>query len=265
MIDPTTLAEVCRRPIKTFAKTYGLKTYKVPQAAPADRFLFADKGHDVLFVAHLDVVGNDRRCTTVDTAAGPVVFSRALDDRLGAYIGLHVLPALGIGVDVLLTTGEETGQSTAQYFDPPKAYDWIVSFDRGHDDVVMYDYETPELCELVESSGMDVGKGSFSDICYLDHLGVAGFNWSAGYSLEHTKRCHAYVCDIERSVACFAAFYEANAGTRLPYVPRARYADKWAYGDAPEATDWMACDNTSYCSCNACIAAWCRETYRASS
>jgi hypothetical protein len=247
MIDPTTLSKVCQLPIKAFARTYGLTTHTVPQRKPADRYLFQDNGASVLFVAHLDVVGPDRRTTFADTPAGPVVFSRALDDRLGAYIGLHVLPSLGIDVDVLLTTGEETGQSTAAFFDPPREYDWMVSFDRGHRDVVMYDYETPALASLVEDCGMDVGKGSFSDICYLDHLGVSGFNWDAGYSLEHTKRCHAFFGDITHSVACFADFYAANAGTHLPSTPP---VTSWP--------DWSTCDHTSYCSCDGCMDAWSR-------
>ena len=47
-----------------------------------------------------------------------MVHSGALDDRLGAYIILDLLPKLGINVDVLLTVGEEQGRSTANFFAP---------------------------------------------------------------------------------------------------------------------------------------------------
>ncbi|MCP6726064.1 hypothetical protein NL526_28810, partial [Klebsiella pneumoniae] len=72
--------------------------------------------------------------------------SIAHDDRLGLYYIMEILPSLGINVDVLLTTDEEIGQSSASEFKKAegKQYNWMFMFDRhGYGNVVMYQYETP--------------------------------------------------------------------------------------------------------------------------
>src|SRR4051794_30743638 len=109
------LRRICEMPERDFAKAYGMETVSVHQKAPNDYYYYRDNGSDILAVAHLDTVGlaHQRACHFVDTEGGPVVYSRALDDRLGAYIILDLLPALGITHDILLTVGEESGQSTA--------------------------------------------------------------------------------------------------------------------------------------------------------
>ena len=59
-----------------------------------DRFFWhADNGSDVLAVAHLDHVQSSARCQVTDTTAGPLATSGALDDRLGVYVILDLLPA----------------------------------------------------------------------------------------------------------------------------------------------------------------------------
>ncbi len=131
-----------------------------------------------------------------------------------------MLPKLGITCDWLLTTDEEIGQSTAEDFETEKAYNWTFQFDRAGTDVVMYDYETPDLVELVEKAGARVGQGSFSDICYLEHLGCAGFNWGVGYEDYHSPRSHAWLEDTFRMVARFAKFYNANKDEWMPYEPK---------------------------------------------
>ncbi len=58
---------------------------------------------------------------------------------------------MGINVDVLLTTGEEMGQSSAAYFDPgEKKYNWMFQFDRGGTDVVTYDYGDKSLYKTAQ-------------------------------------------------------------------------------------------------------------------
>jgi hypothetical protein len=191
-----------------------------------DRFFYyKDNGSDILAIAHLDSVQDDGTATVMETAAGLFVASGTLDDRLGAYVILELLPALGIKCDILLTTDEEIGQSTAIDFTPEhKDYNWMFQFDRGGTDVVMYEYETKELVELVEASGARVGKGSFSDICMLDHLGCAGFNWGVGYQDYHSQRGHAWLEDTFRMVARFVKFYNKNADTLFPYESRYTWA-----------------------------------------
>ncbi len=205
-----------------------------------DRFYhYRDNGSHILGVAHLDTVQRDRTCRVVRAAGGLLALSGGLDDRLGAYVILDLLPRLGVTLDWLLTTDEERGQSTAAEFASEKAYRWMVSFDRGGTDVVMYDYETPELRTLVSASGARIGVGSFSDICELEHLGCAGFNWGVGYRDYHSKRSHAWLSDTFAMVARFLRFYATNESTHLVHTPRVRWFlddggfGSFAPGDCP--------------------------------
>jgi len=217
--DHEVLKRICEMSEKDFAKAYGMTEVPVLQKVPNDFYYFRDNGSDVLAVAHLDTVGlpHQRTCRFLDTEDGTVVYSRALDDRLGAYIILELLPTLGITYDILLTVGEENGQSTAAFFDPPKQYDWMIEFDRGGTDVVMYQYDDDLTRKLVKKSGARVGDGIFSDICYLEHLGIKGFNWGVGYQDYHGPRSHAYLDDTFSMVAKYLRFHEANAGVALPH------------------------------------------------
>lgn len=234
--DPDALCRVCVA--DDFGpNTYGLtRTTLPPHASGRERFYWhRDNGPDstVLAVAHLDTVQDDRTCQITETAGGLLATSGALDDRLGAYIILDLLPALGITVDVLLTTDEESGQSTASDFDPPKEYDWIIQFDRGGTDVVAYQYHTEDLEARVRASGARMGQGSYSDIVELEHLGVAGLNWGTGYQDYHSPRSHAWLDDTFRCVSKFARFYALNAGTPIPhFLEPSDYDD--TDPDAPE-------------------------------
>jgi hypothetical protein len=226
--DQESLRSVLEMRESRFEFAYGMDRVQVQQAAPADFYLFLDRGASVLAVAHLDTVAapGQRRARFVRTEAGSVVFSRALDDRLGAYTILEMLPRLGINVDVLLTTGEESGLSTAAYFDPAdKQYRWVIEFDRGGTDVVMYQYDDYATAQLVRASGARTGRGSFSDIAYLDHLDVKCFNWGIGYTggdngHYHGPRAHAFLQDTFGMVAQFMRFWEQNKDTHLPHLPK---------------------------------------------
>lgn len=229
--DRDALAQVCELPEVVFGSAYQLGRVTVDQEAPANYYYYADRGSDVLAVAHLDTVAkpSTRTCRYVDTAAGPVVFSRALDDRLGAYVILDLLPRLGITCDVLLTTGEEQGASTARFFDPgDRQYNWMIEFDRGGTDVVLYQYDDPDTCALVEAVGADVGSGSYSDIADLEHLECKGFNWGVGYRDYHSARSHAYLEDTFAMVARFMAFHGRFADVPLPHDADYRHdLDDW--------------------------------------
>jgi hypothetical protein len=238
------LGEVCSLPERSFAGRFGLARRRVRAPgvrAPHNYYFHADRGASVLAVAHLDTVApeNQRKARFVDTAAGPVVHSRALDDRLGAYVILDMLPKLGIMTDVLLTTGEESGMSTAAWFEPPRAYDWLIEFDRGGTDVVLYQYEDAATCALVEATGAKIGMGSYSDIADLEHLECKAMNWGVGYRDYHGPRAHAYLSDTFESVARYVRFHDDNAGTFLPHYPGKAYewpedASVW-FGDGSDA------------------------------
>lgn len=215
------LARICTMREENFGSAFGLDRYEVPaQRWPDDFYFFQDNGADVLAVAHLDTVvyNNERNASFANTEAGLVVHSGALDDRLGAYIILDMLPKLGIKVDVLLTVGEEMGQSTAAYFTPPKQYDWMIEFDRGGTDVVTYQYEDRDLIDRARASGARHGQGIFSDISYLSHLGCKGANWGVGYQDYHGPRAHAYLEDTFMMVDYWQTFYAQNVGEYLPHI-----------------------------------------------
>lgn len=216
------LAQICTMPEERFGATFGMATVHVNQAKPADYYHYRDNGARVLAVAHLDtVVMRHRRAPAFyDTKNGPMIRSGALDDRLGAYVILGLLPKLGISTDVLLTVGEESAQSTAAFFEPAKDYDWVIEFDRAGTDVVMYQYEDGPSCRAVEASGARVGFGSYSDIAYLEHLGVKAFNWGVGYQGNyHSEHGFAYLNDTFGMVAKYLKFHEQNAGVTMPHDP----------------------------------------------
>lgn len=226
--DRKVLKRICEMDERKFARAYDMEVVGVAQKAPDNFYAFKDNGSDILAVAHLDTVGLawQRTARFVDTEDGPVVFSRALDDRLGAYIILELLPALGIQFDILLTVGEENGRSTAGFFEAPKDYNWMIEFDRGGTDVVMYQYENlptvingkdVDIADLVKASGARVGEGIFSDICYLEHLGCKGFNWGVGYQDYHGPRAHAFLEDTFWMVSKFLRLHDAIADIHLPH------------------------------------------------
>lgn len=236
--DPEMLTDLCvRQDFGDYAERIDLEP-SVDKYGQRDRFYwYQDNGSDILAIAHLDSVQDDGTCIITDTTAGLLACSGALDDRLGVYVILDLLPALGVTCDWLLTTDEEIGQSTADEFVPNKKYKWMFQFDRGGTDVVMYQYETEYLAKLVEDCGAHVGQGSFSDICLLDHLGVAGFNWGVGYQEYHSARSHAWLDDTFRMVARFVKFYKANASVTMvddSFESHERAVDWSKWGDDPD-------------------------------
>ena len=208
---------------------------KMPNPIGNGEYIYIDNGSDVLGVVHLDMHPNIARHVQKFRQDGNIVYSVSLDDRLGLYTMLNLLPKLGIVTDILFTTNEEIGQSTAQFFMPTKDYNWLYQFDRRGDGVVMYDYETPELCDIMQTYNFRIDRGSFSDICYLNDMGVAGFNFGTGYYNEHTLACYADLSILDKQVSKFAHFYNDYKNIKLSYMH-----DASAYID-----DDLLCD---YCN-----------------
>jgi hypothetical protein len=264
------LARICTLPETEFGRAFGMQTVQTEQkyrsyrskyyAEPAeDYYHFRDNGSRVLAVAHLDTVmpGNRRTPHFSKTVNGPLIRSGALDDRLGAYVILDLLPKLGVTCDWLLTVGEESGASTAGHFTPGKEYDHVIEFDRGGTDVVMYQYEDRASRAAVEAAGAVMGHGSFSDIASLEQLGVKAFNWGVGYGGNyHSEAGYAYLNDTFGMVAKYLRFSEQNAGITMPHD--SSYYEYDSYGEIDE--DCWSCGEkravdpgTGYCAhCGAC-------------
>lgn len=206
------LKKVCLSPIESFTSlgdvydTHdGIYIYKKNPKAK------------ILAVAHLDSVLDTDHFHLVKDKKDTIVINAQLDDRLGVYTMLDILPRLGIEFDLLLTEGEEQGRSTAAYFETDKQYNWMFSFDRRLNDVVMYQYDNPAIRADLQKAGFKIGNGSFSDISFMDHLGIRGFNVGTGYDEEHSPLCHAYMGMLLSQVNKFAAFYRTNQDIHYPY------------------------------------------------
>jgi hypothetical protein len=247
------LARICTLREDRFGRAFGMQTVRVEpkwksygSGRPEDYYHFRDNNSSVLAVAHLDtVVSQEGRTPRFRaTEKGPLIVSGALDDRLGAYVILNLLPKLGVTCDWLLTVGEESGASTAESFDSRgKKYDWMIEFDRAGTDVVMYQYEDRASERLVEAAGAVMGSGSFSDVAYLEHLDVKGFNWGVGYRGDyHSERGYAYLDDTFRMVAKYLRFHEQNAGTHMPHEPE-RASRSYGSSGRHDKDEYYRCDS----------------------
>ena len=175
---------------------------------PDGPLYFHDHGARVLGVAHLDTVLQAR-----PVKSGPYVFAPQLDDRLGVYCLLNLLPTMGINLDVLLTTGEEHCRSTARHFQG--RYNWVVEFDRAGTDCVFYQYGV-KAWQKVWRRAFHIGQGSYSDIASLD-LGVCCANLGIGYHNQHSRYCHANLEDTRKQLSKFALLYRQYEAREFPY------------------------------------------------
>lgn len=218
------MEEVFRRPILDFGD------YGTPTDSPDGIFYHKDNGADILAIAHLDTVIEKQMHFK---KIGDLLYSPVLDDRLGAYIITDILPRFGVHVDLLLTEGEEKGQSTAHYFETDKEYNWMFQFDRSGGDMVMYEYETIDLVNLMQQYHYSVGFGAFSDICYLSHLKCKGFNFGTGYHDNHSIKAFAILSQMVASVAKFIKFYHDHKEIKMPHDPKeSGYGGaSWGWGD----------------------------------
>jgi hypothetical protein len=191
-------------------------------------YAFQDNGSNVLAVAHCDTVEEEFHRTPLRAAVlgleDVFMTTPSLDDRLGVHVLLDVLPQLGIHPDILLTTNEEHGASTAAVFKSEKQYNWIFSFDRRGLDVVTYCYGWPHghLQEFFQ----EIGTGTYSDISRLEHLSCQGLNIGVGYHNEHSARCFARWSDTSSQVLRFQGFWNKYKDQAFPYVAR----ERWSYG-----------------------------------
>lgn len=226
-------------------ESFNLMVKKLPNGTVTrhgnESLAFIDNGADILGVAHLDATGAYPHFAHFQVG-GPQgdewVFSRWLDDRLGVFLLLDVLPRFA-HFDMLLTTGEETGQTSAKFFQPPagKKYRWMFEPDRMGDDVVHYQYNTKQLLEALRQAGFSgLSHGSFTDICKLEHLGVCGFNFGIGYHDNHIDWSRANLSQTLAQTARFMRFYEANQEVDFPFDPKVVKAvapvGAWPRGDS---------------------------------
>lgn len=223
------------------------KTYQT--ADEQSFYLFKDNNARILAVVHLDtVVSTDTNWTFQQAVLGHnnnkrhLLWNAQLDDRLGAYILMDLLPKyLGQhAYDILLTTDEESSNSTAEDFVLPagKDYNWIFQFDRRGTGAVLYGYEDKAWRETVDAF-LPVETGSFSDICKLYDLGVKGLNVGTGYHAEHQELCYMNVDETIDQVTKFIHFYNLHKNTKFPHDPHSSFGSgRWGGGGAWDDDQW---------------------------
>lgn len=184
---------------------------------PHGPMIFIDNNAPVLAVAHLDWVDYKKPKYKKQYKNTLIYDCPQLDDRLGVWMILDMLPKAGIKCDVLLTDSEELGLSTASCFKPPKQYNWMMEFDRQGGGTAMYDYEDAEMRQLLWKYDYDVDQGSFTDICELYSLKCKGFNFGVGYHRQHTDECYANLSETFDSFRKVQSMYSDLSNTYLEH------------------------------------------------
>lgn len=179
-----------------------------------------------------------RKLQPVRQPSPDCIYSGALDDRLGVAILLDILPVImpDFKYDVLLTTDEEIGQSTAsdwlhsiddKSLERASDYQFVFEFDRAGTDVVTYDFHNHVAEQLLEDSGWRIGLGAFTDICDLIGLGVWAANFGCGYHNQHTNSCYVDLHDLEINLRRFALFVHKLGTDILDDMPKQKSSGKW--------------------------------------
>lgn len=214
-INPDLLKIRCKQSIESFENGMFGEVVKCPNNLT---YTYLKRGGKVLAVAHRDVVksiANSEICYIKDND----FYAPQLDDRLGIHLILDVLPKYGVDCDILLTEGEEYGQSTAQYFKTDVEYNWVFELDRAGLDSVMYSFHTKEKEDLLKSYNLNVGWGSFTDICHLDHLKIWAVNFAVAYYSQHTLQCRVDMKQLEEKLLPnIIKFIVENQDTKFPHI-----------------------------------------------
>lgn len=214
-VDFKRLRAVCGASLKSFGRLGDVVGVEGRES------VFIRRGGSLLAVAHLDFVELPYHFGKVNLSDGLTVFCPRLDDRLGVYAILDLLPVL-VGdscFDVLLTSCEESGSSSASDFKLPDgvSYNWVFSLDRRGRDCVTYGVDSKKWRGALGRAGWSIGLGSYSDISELDSLGVCAVNFGVGYESEHTKLTRVNVPLFLSQVGKVARFIGVNSGKRFDY------------------------------------------------
>ena len=224
-INITKLQAVCSAPIDAFeAVGTRVETKHGPYF-----FREGKTGSNVLAVAHLDTVLPFDLFEVVHYKSGTRIYCPTLDNRIGVYLLLSYFKDLGLNdFDLLLTDGEEKGRSTGQFLNmPDKKWNWMFQFDRSgaydDKDVVLYRYEDLETKKKLASCGISVGRGIFSDISSMQHLGIKGFNFFNGTMRNHSPRDYVVLPALYENVEKFLKFYDKYRTTMMPHKANLLY------------------------------------------
>ena len=193
----------------------------------------------VLAIAHIDtaVFGEADRNKFLYSKEKQMVVCGSLDDRLGIWALTQKLPKFigHRGYDILLTTGEETGRSSAKDFSAEaEKYNWIFELDRRGCDAVHYGFTSKPWLTALKDYGWDMGEGSFSDISMLEQGTVSAVNFGIGYNNAHSENCYAFMEQVTTQLMRVAAFYRMYDGSRFKHTYKEpspmSWKDNYNYG-----------------------------------
>lgn len=173
-----------------------------------ERHVYVDNGAPFLLVAHIDTVQTPR-LDRVNRGAG-------FDDRLGVYLGHKLVRERSHLFDLLLTDYEEKASSTALYFTPSHDYKLVIELDREGEDYVDYGLASDKLHAALKECGFTFGEGSFSDICFMDHVKCNKINIGLGTKHGHSKHSRFDMGVFYRQVKRLLDFSELNRDKHWP-------------------------------------------------
>lgn len=194
-------------------------TADIEEILKARNYLYIDNNAEILGVAHCDTVFDSNNNKTLYAESRDYIISPVLDDRAGVFTLLSFLPQFHpkIKYDILLTRGEEKGDSTARFFKTDKQYNWIFEFDRKGTDAVLYDYEFEEIWTNEISKNFKIGFGSYSDICSLTHLKCCAVNIGTAYNDNHHINSYLNKSEYLKQIKRFSDFYNRNKKRYFEY------------------------------------------------
>lgn len=195
-------------------------TLNDPDYLKDGEFEFKDNGADVLFVAHLDTVQNPKPRPVGYNPTLREIHHPCLDNRLGLLAVRALVPKVFTQpYDILFTTGEESGKSTAKDFvkkhaDILKRYKVAINFDRGYDSPALYGaLLDKEWKKAVAALGWKPERGIFSDTTILADAGLRIANLPCGMRDYHSKKAWAGLAELEDSLGKLTSLVEAARTT----------------------------------------------------
>lgn len=214
----------------------GLEEFKKVNCNFNQYYYFKNNNSNILGIAHLDTIQQDEWYFVNNN----YLYSPLVDDRMGVYSLLYLLPKLGCNFDILLTTDEEYCNSSAQFFHTDKQYNWMFQFDRMGNDVVTYDYYNKDIYKTFDELNIKTNLGIYSDICELEHLNCFGMNFGTGYYNNHNIDAYVDLKMFMKQILKFVKIYnqykdiylntEFNIKNNFKYkyqFNNYRYVDNW--------------------------------------
>jgi len=172
------------------------------------KHVYVDNGSPILLVAHVDTVQTPRLNQDQCTGAG-------FDDRLGVCLAHKLVKEYPAIFDLLLTDFEESGGSTAAFFNPTHEYNLVVELDREGGDYVDYGLASDELHDLLASYGFTKGRGSYTDICSMPQVECCKINVGIGTFNSHGKKSGYDKAVADLQIARLLSFIRDHHDTRF--------------------------------------------------